>query len=101
MEKPEIKPSTNLFPEALHLPLESLFLVRQVVNLFTEQRDAVVSDLQHVRHVGVVHLQKKVTGMFLYSAVSSPLDRSKHFTLLPPMADLFIPTPNRLLLEAF
>ena len=29
-------------------------------------------------------------GMVLYSAVSSPLDRSKRF---PPLADLFIPTP--------
>ena len=30
--------------------------------------------------------------MVLYSAVSSPLDRSKRFTLYP-LADLFIPTP--------
>ena len=43
----------------------------------------------------------KVKGIFLYSAVSSPLDRSKRFTLLPPLADLFIPTPTRLLREAF
>ena len=41
-----------------------------------------------------------VQGMFLYSAVSSPLDRSKRFTL-PPVTDLFIPTPTRLLREAF
>ena len=38
--------------------------------------------------------------MFLYSAVSSPLARSKRFTLHPP-ADLFIPAPTRLLWEAF
>ena len=30
--------------------------------------------------------------MVLYSAVSSPLDRSKRFHF-PPLADLFIPTP--------
>ena len=30
--------------------------------------------------------------MLLYSAVSSPLDHSKRFTL-HPLADLFIPTP--------
>ena len=49
----------------------------------------------------VVYLLKKGKGMFLYSAVSSPLDRSgaAHFT--PPLADLFIPTPTRLLWEAF
>ena len=39
-------------------------------------------------------------GMFLYSVVSSRLDHSKRFTL-HPLADLFIPTPTRLLLEAF
>ena len=31
--------------------------------------------------------------VFLYSAVSGPLDRSERFTLFPPLADLFIPTP--------
>ena len=39
-------------------------------------------------------------GKFLYSAVSSPLDRSKRL-ILYPQADLFIPTPTRLLREAF
>ena len=39
-------------------------------------------------------------GMFLYSAVSSPLDCSKRFTL-HPLADLFIPAPTRLLRAAF
>ena len=43
---------------------------------------------------------KKCKGMFLYSTVSSPLDRSERFTLRP-LADLFIPTPTRLLWEAF
>ena len=38
--------------------------------------------------------------MFLYSAVSSPLDRSKRFTL-HPLADLLIPAPTRLVWEAF
>ena len=38
--------------------------------------------------------------MFTYSAASSPLDRSKRSTL-HPLADLFIPTPPRLLWEAF
>ena len=38
--------------------------------------------------------------MFLYSAVSSPSDRSTRFTLHSP-ADLLIPTPTRLLWEAF
>ena len=33
--------------------------------------------------------------LFLYTAVSSPLNRSKHFTL-HPVADLFIPAPTRL-----
>ena len=42
----------------------------------------------------------KGNGMFLYSAVSSLLDRSKHFTLHYP-ADLFIPAPTRRLCEAF
>ena len=41
-----------------------------------------------------------VIGMFLYSSVSSPLDRLKRFTLLP-LAHLFIPTPTRLLWEEF
>ena len=43
--------------------------------------------------------------MFLYSGtVSSPLDHSKRFILHtppPPVADLLIPTPTQLLLEAF
>ena len=38
---------------------------------------------------------------FLYSAVPSPLDRSKRFTLFSTLADLFIPAPTRLLREAF
>ena len=37
---------------------------------------------------------------FLYSAVSSPQDRSKRFTLYFP-ADLFTQTPSRLLWEEF
>ena len=37
-----------------------------------------------------------INGMFLYSAVSSPLDRSKRVTL-HHLADLFIPIPTRLL----
>ncbi len=37
---------------------------------------------------------------FPYSTVPSPLDCSKRFTL-HPLADLFIPTPTRLLWEAF
>ena len=39
-------------------------------------------------------------GMFLYSVVSSPLDRSKSFTR-HLMADLFIPAPTWLLWKAF
>ena len=38
-------------------------------------------------------IMEKGNGMFLYSAVSSPLDRSKRFTF-HPLADLFIPTPT-------
>ena len=38
--------------------------------------------------------------MFLYSAVSSPLDHSKRFTL-HSLTAMFIPTPTRLLSEAF
>ena len=38
--------------------------------------------------------------MLLYSAVSSPWDCSKCITF-HPLADLFIPTPFRLLWEAF
>ena len=40
---------------------------------------------------------KKGKGMFLYSAVSRQLDRSKRFTL----HRLFIPAPTQLLWEAF
>ena len=36
-----------------------------------------------------VHLNN-IKGMFLYSAVSSPLDREKHFRLFGPLADLFM-----------
>ena len=43
--------------------------------------------------------QLSVTGMFfLYSVVSSPYDRSKHFTL-HPLVDLFILTATRFLRE--
>ena len=44
---------------------------------------------------------KSKKGMFFYKAqwVSSSLDRSKRFTL-HPLADLFIPTPTRLLRDA-
>ena len=42
----------------------------------------------------------KGNDMFLYSAVSSPRDCSKHFTL-HPLADLFIPKPSRLLHEDY
>ena len=45
---------------------------------------------------------EKGKGMFSYSEVSSPSDRSKgkHFTL-HPLAELFIPTSTRVLWEAF
>ena len=44
--------------------------------------------------------EKKIV---LYSVVSSPLGRSNRFTVitLHPLADMFIPTPTRLLLEGF
>ena len=42
----------------------------------------------------------KVKVRILHSAVSSPLDHSNSFTL-HLLADLFIPTPTRLLCEAF
>ena len=45
--------------------------------------------------------KKKGKGSFLYSAISGLLDRSKSFTLFALPADLFIPTPTRLLWEAF
>ena len=48
---------------------------------------------------GTVNKGKK-SCMFLYSAVSSLLDRIKRFTL-HRLADLFIPKPNQLLSEAF
>ena len=41
-----------------------------------------------------------IKGMFLYSAVSSPLDYSPRFAR-HPLSDLFIPTQTRLLGEAF
>ena len=46
-----------------------------------------------------INYNKKVKVCF-YIAVSSPLDRSKRFTL-HPMTDLFVPTPTRYLWEAF
>ena len=45
-------------------------------------------------------IEKCIKGMFSCSTVSSPLDHSKRFTL-HPLADLFIPTPTRILWEAF
>ena len=42
--------------------------------------------------VAVVLVAVSITGMFLYSEVSSPVDRSKRFTL--SLIDLFIPTPT-------
>ena len=41
-----------------------------------------------------------IKGMFLYSAVYSPSDRSEQFTH-HPLSDLVIPTPTRHLWEAF
>ena len=43
--------------------------------------------------------KNKLKGLFLYNAVSSPQDCSKHFSLRP-LADLFIPKPTGLLWEA-
>ena len=40
-------------------------------------------------------------GMFLYSGVSSLLDRSQCFTFHSSLADLFIPTPTWLLWKAY
>ena len=37
----------------------------------------------------------------LYSAVSSPFGPLKALNTFPPLTDLFIPTPTRMLLEAF
>ena len=51
------------------------------------------------RQVRVYRCCKK--GIFWYIAVSNPLDRSKRFTRLHPMADLFIPTQIRLPWDAF
>ena len=46
--------------------------------------------------VAVTHCPTCKKGTFLYSAVSSPCDRSKRFTLHPP-ADMFIPRLSQLL----
>ena len=58
-------------------------------------------------HISCLIYNKQITiqvnpheGMFLYSVVSSPLDRSKRFTLRP-LAHLFIPGQTWLLWEAF
>ena len=48
-----------------------------------------------------IPVTKKRLRSFLYSAVSSLLDRSKRFTLFASLADLFILTPIPLLREAF
>ena len=45
--------------------------------------------------------KKKKKGMVLYSAVSSPLDRSKRFTLSSPGRPCSFRHRTRLLLEAF
>ena len=52
------------------------------------------------RWQGKIVIIIKAKGMFLYSVVSSQLDRLKCFTL-HPLADLFIQAPNQLLWEAF
>ena len=67
----------------------------QVVLTMGYSRDLLLKVIEH-RLVTV----GKCKGMFLYSTVSSPFDHSKHFKL-HPLADLCIPTPTRLLLEAF
>ena len=66
----------------------------------TARRDQSRTDAAWMKQVGGMEGVGKGKGMVLYSAVSSPLDRSKRFTL-HPLADLFIPTPTRLLLEEF
>ena len=56
---------------------------------------------QYLSHMEKCHINTCKRYVFIYySAVSSPLDRSKHFTL-HSLADLFIPTPTQLLWEAF
>ena len=63
-----------------------------------ERARRMVRRTQRKNREGFLVSGKKV--VFLYSAVSSPLDRSKRFTL-HALADLFIPTPAGLLWEAF
>ena len=63
-----------------------------------ERARRMVRRTQRKNREGFLVSGKKV--VFLYSAVSGPLDRSKRFTL-HALADLFIPTPARLLGEAF
>ena len=101
------------------LAMAEINLKSKIANLegqLSRSRDAVtgqvtMATLLHPHllcRVNVHHLQKKLLhlfvqqskSMFLYSAVSSPLDRSNRF-LLHPLADLFIPTQTRLLLEEF
>ena len=48
----------------------------------------------------IPHLKTVQKVWFYIAHVSSPLDRTKDFTL-HPLADLFIPTPTRLLREEF
>ena len=48
----------------------------------------------------IYHIYIKSKGVFDIAHVSSPLDRSRRFTL-HPLADLFIPTPTRLRWEAY
>ena len=48
-----------------------------------------------------VRVYVKVKGMFLYSAVHPVRWTAQRVYTFPPLADLFIPTPTRLLLEAF
>ena len=66
---------------------------------FMDQSESMKTDYLSIQSFYYAVLKVKKVKLFLYSAVSSPWDCSKPFTL-HPLADRFIPTPTQHLWEA-
>ena len=98
---PTIKNTTTMSTSACFEPSLDYIVTkipRWDLDRFVNTPKEIGSSMKSVGEVGVMLRVKNY--MFLYSAVSHPLDNPKRFTF-HHLADLFIPIPTQLLWEAF
>ena len=78
--------------EKVAIPIHRIFTMSHIWHVWVVLCNIVGALLRVIDSIHQNKLRCK-KGMFLYSAASSPVDRSKRFALFP-LANLFIPAPT-------